>query len=93
MLRAYGILISLRAKNKLKAYSSFEKWNTEEERTLKQVGNTRKVSLYFSMRYKYPEIPFLLCYRKEFFFNNFQENTTEYKRTDILVPRLLQSKV
>ena len=93
MFKAYGIPISLRAKSKLKTYSSFEKWDIEEVRTLKQVENTRKVSFYLSMQYKYPQIDFLLCHWKGFFFDNFQENTTEYKSTDILVPRLLQSKV
>ena len=84
---------ALRAENELKTQSSFEQWDIGEERTLKQVENTRKVSFYLSMQYKYHQIHFLLCHQKEFFFNNFQENTTEYKSTDILVPRPLQSKV
>ena len=89
MFEVHGITISLRAKNKLKTHSSFEKWDIEEVRTLKQVETTRNVTFYLSMQYKYPQIHFL-CHRKGFFFDNFQENTTEYKSTDILVPRLFQ---
>ena len=49
--------ISRRAGNKLRAYSSFEKW---EQRTLKLVENTRKVSFYLSMQYKYHQKTFFM---------------------------------
>ena len=36
--------ISLRARKKLRTYSSFENWNIAEQQTLKQVENTRKIA-------------------------------------------------
>ena len=60
----YGIPISLRAKNKLRKYLSFEKWETVEQQTLKQVENTRKVSFYLPMQHKYHQRHFLLCHWK-----------------------------
>ena len=92
---AYGIPISLRARNKLRTYSSFEKWDIAEQRTLKQVENTRKVSFYLPMQHKYHWRLFLLCHRKLIFMKDFLKNTanSKHKSTEILVPRLSQSKV
>ena len=56
--------MSFRAWNILRTYSGFEKWDIVEQKTLNQVENTRKVSFYLSMQYKYDQRHFLLCHRK-----------------------------
>ena len=69
----YGIPISLRARNKLRTYSSFEKWEIAEQRTLKQVENTRKVSFYLSMQHKYHQRHFSIVSSEMIFLQQFLE--------------------
>ena len=66
----YGIPISLRARNKLGTYSSFEKWEIAEQRTLKQVENTRKGRLYLS---KYHQTHFSIVLSEMIFLQQFPE--------------------
>ena len=44
--RAFGIPISLRARDKLRGHSSFERWGLAEQQMLKQKENIKKVSSY-----------------------------------------------
>ena len=44
LYRAFGIPISLRARDKLRGHTSFERWELAEQRTLKQKENIGKVS-------------------------------------------------
>ena len=44
--KAFGIPISLRARDKLGGHTSFERWELGEQWTLKQKENIRKVSSF-----------------------------------------------
>ena len=52
--RAFGIPISLRARDKLRGHTSFERWELAEQRTLKQKENIRKVSSFENKLIKPP---------------------------------------